>query len=135
MYAYNAIDQRFVDERVEQYRDQTNRFLAGELAEDQFQQLRLRNGLYVQRLAPMLRIAVPYGTLTAIQLRALAAIARDYDKGYGHLSTRQNMQINWPQLEAVPDILARLADVQMHGLPGGVRRYGGCRDGRRAATL
>ena len=114
MYAYNAIDQRFVDERVEQYRDQTNRFLAGELAEDQFQQLRLRNGLYVQRLAPMLRIAVPYGTLAATQLRALAAIARDYDKGYGHLSTRQNMQINWPELEAVPDILARLAEVQMH---------------------
>ena len=114
MYQYNAFDQRFVDERVEQYRDQTRRFLAGELGEDEFQQLRLRNGLYVQRLAPMLRIAVPYGTLSAVQLRALAAIARDYDKGYGHLSTRQNMQINWPELEAVPDILARLAEVQMH---------------------
>ena len=114
MYQYNAFDQRFVDERVEHYRDQTRRFLAGELGEDEFQQLRLRNGLYVQRLAPMLRIAVPYGTLSASQLRALAAIARDYDKGYGHLSTRQNMQINWPELEAVPDILARLAEVQMH---------------------
>ncbi len=114
MYQYNAFDQRFVEERVEQYRGQTKRFLAGELAEDQFQQLRLRNGLYVQRLAPMLRIAVPYGMLTAAQLRALAQIARDFDKGYGHLSTRQNMQINWPELEAVPDILARLADVQMH---------------------
>ena len=114
MYQYNAFDQRFVEERVEQYRDQTQRFLAGELSDEAFQQLRLRNGLYIQRLAPMLRIAVPYGTLTATQLRALAAIARDFDKGYGHLSTRQNMQINWPELEAVPDILARLAEVQMH---------------------
>ena len=114
MYQYNAFDQRFVAERVEQYRDQTARFLAGELTDDQFTQLRLRNGLYIQRLAPMLRIAVPYGTLTAAQLRGLAAIARDYDRGYGHLSTRQNMQINWPELEAVPDILARLAEVQMH---------------------
>ena len=114
MYQYNGFDHRFVEERVAQYRDQTTRFLAGELPDDQFQQLRLRNGLYIQRLAPMLRIAVPYGTLSATQLRALAAIARDYDKGYGHLSTRQNMQINWPALEAVPDILARLAEVQMH---------------------
>ena len=114
MYQYNALDQRFVEERVEQYRDQTQRFLAGELTDEAFQQLRLRNGLYIQRLAPMLRIAVPYGTLTARQLRALAAIARDFDKGYGHLSTRQNMQINWPELEAVPDILARLAELQMH---------------------
>jgi len=114
MYQYNAFDQRFVEERVEQYRDQTRRFLAGELSDEAFQQLRLRNGLYIQRLAPMLRIAVPYGTLTATQLRALAGIARDFDKGYGHLSTRQNMQINWPALEAVPDILARLAEVQMH---------------------
>ncbi len=114
MYQYNAFDQRFVEERVEQYRDQTRRFLAGELTDDQFQQLRLRNGLYIQRLAPMLRIAVPYGLLTATQLRKLAAITRDYDKGYGHLSTRQNVQINWPELEAVPDILAELATVQMH---------------------
>ena len=114
MYQYNAFDQRFIEERVEQYRDQTQRFLAGELTDDQFQQLRLRNGLYIQRLAPMLRIAVPYGSLTATQLRALAAAARDFDKGYGHLSTRQNVQINWPELEAVPDIIARLAEVQMH---------------------
>ena len=114
MYQYTAFDQRFVEERVQQYRDQTRRFLGGELGDEAFQQLRLRNGLYIQRLAPMLRIAVPYGTLTATQLRALAAIARDFDKGYGHLSTRQNMQINWPELEAVPDILARLAEVQMH---------------------
>ena len=114
MYQYNAFDQRFVLERVEQFRDQTRRYLAGQLDEDAFQQLRLRNGLYIQRLAPMLRIAVPYGLLSATQLRALASISRKYDKGYGHLSTRQNVQINWPQLEAVPDILADLAQVQMH---------------------
>ena len=114
MYQYNAFDQRFVEERVEQFRDQTQRYLAGELDDDTFQQLRLRNGLYIQRLAPMLRIAVPYGVLTAQQLRALAAISRQYDKGYGHLSTRQNVQINWPELQRVPDILADLAKVQMH---------------------
>ncbi len=114
MYQYNAFDQRFVEERVEQFRDQTARYLAGDLGEDAFQQLRLRNGLYIQRLAPMLRIAVPYGLLTATQLRAIAEITRKYDKGYGHLSTRQNVQINWPALEAVPDILADLAKVQMH---------------------
>ena len=114
MYRYSAFDQRFVQERVEQFRDQTNRYLAGELNDDTFQQLRLRNGLYIQRLAPMLRIAVPYGVLTATQLRALAKISREYDKGYGHLSTRQNVQINWPELQAVPDILADLAQVQMH---------------------
>ena len=114
MYQYNAFDQRFVEERVEQYRDQTQRYLAGELTDDQFLQLRLRNGLYIQRLAPMLRIAVPYGLLTATQLRALAEITRTYDKGYAHLSTRQNVQINWPELKVVPDILADLASVQMH---------------------
>ena len=114
MYQYNAFDQRFVEERVEQYRDQTRRYLAGELTDDQFLQLRLRNGLYIQRLAPMLRIAVPYGLLTATQLRALAEITRNYDKGYAHLSTRQNVQINWPELKVVPDILADLARVQMH---------------------
>ena len=114
MYQYNAFDQRFVEERVEQFRDQTARYLAGELSDDAFQQLRLRNGLYIQRLAPMLRIAVPYGLLSATQLRAVAEITRKYDKGYGHLSTRQNVQINWPALEVVPDILADLAKVQMH---------------------
>ena len=114
MYQYSAFDQRFVEERVEQYRDQTRRYLAGELTDDQFLQLRLRNGLYIQRLAPMLRIAVPYGLLTATQLRALAEITRTYDKGYAHLSTRQNVQINWPELSVVPDILADLARVQMH---------------------
>ena len=116
MYRYTQFDQRFVDERVAQYREQTRRFLAGELTDDQFLQLRLRNGLYLQRLAPMLRIAVPYGTLSSTQLRAVAEISRRYDKGYGHLTTRQNVQLNWPALEAVPDILADLAKVEMHAI-------------------
>ena len=116
MYRYQNFDQRFVDERVEQYREQTERYLAGELTDDQFLQLRLRNGLYIQRLAPMLRVAIPYGTLSSRQLRALAEISRRYDKGYGHLSTRQNMQFNWPDLESVPDILGDLAKVQMHAI-------------------
>lgn len=116
MYRYNTFDQQFVDERVAHYRDQTRRYLAGELSEAQFLQLRLRNGLYIQRLAPMLRVAVPYGTLDSRQLRMLAHIARHYDRGYGHLSTRQNMQFNWPELEEVPDILADLATVQMHAI-------------------
>jgi sulfite reductase (NADPH) hemoprotein beta-component len=101
---------------VAHYRSQTERYLAGELKEDEFLQLRLRNGLYVQRLAPMLRVAVPYGTLSSIQLRALARIARDFDRGYGHLSTRQNVQFNWPELAEVPDILAALAEVDMHAI-------------------
>lgn len=116
MYQYNEFDRKFLLERVAQYRDQTERFLAGEIPDDVFQQLRLRNGLYIQRLAPMLRIAVPYGTLNATQLRRLASISRDYDKGYGHLSTRQNMQLNWPELAEVPDILGELADVNMHAI-------------------
>ena len=113
MYQYNEFDRTFVQERVDHYRAQTERYLAGQLSEDEFLQLRLRNGLYVQRLAPMLRVAVPYGTLNADQLRALAHIARTFDRGYGHLSTRQNMQFNWPELEEVPDILQCLADVEM----------------------
>jgi len=116
MYRYDEIDQRLVDERVAQFRDQTRRFLAGELAEDDFRALRLRNGLYVQRYAPMLRIAIPYGLLSSRQLRKLAAIARRYDRGYGHFSTRQNLQLNWPKLEEVPDILAELASVEMHAI-------------------
>ena len=116
MYQYDDFDRNFLQERVAQYRDQTDRFLAGEIPDDVFQQLRLRNGLYIQRLAPMLRIAVPYGTLSSDQLRKLASISRDYDKGYGHLSTRQNMQLNWPELAEVPDILAELADVNMHAI-------------------
>jgi sulfite reductase (NADPH) hemoprotein beta-component len=116
MYRYDTFDRQFVNERVAHYRAQTERYLAGELAEDEFLQLRLRNGLYVQRLAPMLRVAVPYGTLDATQLKQLAYIARHFDRGYGHLSTRQNIQFNWPLLEEVPDILAALAEVDMHAI-------------------
>ncbi len=116
MYIYDEIDQRVVDERVTQFRDQTRRFLAGTLSEDDFRPLRLQNGLYIQRYAPMLRIAVPYGLLASRQLRALAHIARKYDREYGHFSTRQNLQLNWPKLEAVPEILAELAAVQMHAI-------------------
>ncbi len=116
MYVYDAHDQRIVDERVAQFRDQTARYLAGKLTDAQFLPLRLQNGLYIQRLAPMLRIAVPYGLLSARQLRKLAHITRHYDKGYAHVSTRQNIQLNWPRLEEVPDILAELAEVQMHAI-------------------
>jgi len=116
MYIYDEIDQRLVDERVAQFRDQTRRFLAGKLSDDDFRPLRLRNGLYIQRFAPMLRVAVPYGLLASRQLRALAYIARKWDRGYGHFSTRQNIQFNWPKLEAVPEILAELAKVQMHAI-------------------
>jgi sulfite reductase (NADPH) hemoprotein beta-component len=116
MYLYDPIDQRLVEERVMQFRDQTQRFLAGELSEDDFRALRLQNGLYIQRHAPMLRVAIPYGMLTSRQLRMLGHIARKYDRGYGHFSTRQNMQFNWPRLESVPDILADLATVQMHAI-------------------
>ena len=116
MYRYDAFDQQFVDERVAHYREQTRRYLEGDLTEEQFLHLRLRNGLYLQRLAPMLRVAIPYGTLSSEQLRLLAHIARHYDRGYGHLSTRQNMQFNWPELAEVPDILEELATVQMHAI-------------------
>lgn len=116
MYRYDEYDQRIVDERVAQFRDQTRRFLAGELSGDEFKPLRLQNGLYIQRYAPMLRIAVPYGLLNSAQVRRLAHIARTYDKGYAHVSTRQNFQFNWPALERVPDILAELASVQMHAI-------------------
>ncbi len=116
MYLYDAVDQRLVDERVVQFRDQTRRFLAGALSEDSFRPVRLQNGLYIQRFAPMLRVAIPYGLLHSRQLRALAYIARRWDRGYGHFSTRQNIQFNWPKLEDVPDILAHLATVQMHAI-------------------
>ena len=116
MYQYNYADQTLVEERVAQFRDQTERFLAGELPEEQFLPLRLQNGLYIQRYAPMLRIAVPYGLLATYQLRKLAEITRKYDRGYGHFTTRTNMQLNWPKLEEVPDILAELASVQMHAI-------------------
>ncbi|HSR01161.1 MAG TPA: nitrite/sulfite reductase [Methylophilaceae bacterium] len=116
MYKYDKIDQQNVNERVAQYRDQTRRYLAGEITEDEFRPIRLQNGLYIQRHAPMLRIAVPYGMLSSKQLRKLADIAKKYDKNYGHFSTRQNMQLNWPKLEDVPDILAELATVEMHAI-------------------
>ncbi|MBT7719797.1 MAG: nitrite/sulfite reductase [Halieaceae bacterium] len=116
MYVYDEYDQKIVDERVSQYRDQTLRYLDGKLSEEQFLPLRLQNGLYVQRLAPMLRVAVPYGLLNSHQLRKVAQLSRDYDKGYVHISTRQNIQFNWPALAKVPDMLAELATVQMHAI-------------------
>src|SRR5580765_6759778 len=106
MYRYDVIDQALVDQRVAQFRDQTRRFLAGELSEDEFKPLRLRNGLYIQRFAPMLRVSIPYGLLSVRQMRTLASIARRYDRGFGHFTTRQNLQFNWPKLEQIPDILA-----------------------------
>ena len=116
MYQYDQIDQQLVNQRVAQYRDQTQRYLAGQLSDDDFRSLRLRNGLYIQRHAPMLRISVPYGLLATRQIRMFARIAREYDKGYGHFTTRQNLQFNWPKLELVPDILELLASVQMHAI-------------------
>ena len=116
MYKYDNYDHKIVNERVEQFRDQTRRYLAGEIADEEFLPLRLQNGLYVQRLAPMLRIAVPYGMLSSRQVRKLAHISRVYDKGYVHFTTRQNIQLNWPALEQVPDILAELAEVEMHAI-------------------
>jgi sulfite reductase (NADPH) hemoprotein beta-component len=116
MYRYDITDKTLVRERVAQFRDQTQRFLEGALSDDEFKLLRLRNGLYIQKHAPMLRIAIPYGLLASAQLRTLARIARDYDRGYGHFTTRQNLQYNWPKLEQVPDILAELAEVEMHAI-------------------
>lgn len=116
MYQYNEQDQTLIEERVAQFRGQTQRFLNGELGTDEFRALRLMNGLYVQTHAPMLRVAVPYGLLASKQLRMLAKVARDYDKGYCHFTTRQNVQFNWPALERVPDLLAELATVQMHAI-------------------
>jgi sulfite reductase (NADPH) hemoprotein beta-component len=116
MYRYDEIDQRIVEDRVAQFLDQTRRYLAGKLSEDDFRPLRLQNGLYLQRHAPMLRVAIPYGMLSSTQLRKLAHIARTYDRGTGHFSTRQNIQFNWPKLEDVPAILAELATVQMHAI-------------------
>ncbi|WP_409419424.1 nitrite/sulfite reductase [Marinomonas sp. RS-M-Aa-14] len=116
MYQYDAIDQQLVEERVAQFRDQTRRYLNKELSDQEFLPLRLQNGLYVQRYAPMLRIAIPYGMLSSTQLRKLADISCRYDRSYGHFSTRQNLQLNWPKIEDVPDILAELAEVQMHAV-------------------
>lgn len=114
MYVYDDHDRQILAERVAQFRDQTERALAGELSEDEFLPLRLQNGLYVQRFAPMLRICVPYGMMRSAQLRRLARITRDYDKGYAHFTTRQNVQLNWPAIEDVPDILSELGEVEMH---------------------
>ena len=116
MYVYDEMDQAIVDQRVEQFRGQVARRLSGELTEEEFKPLRLMNGLYLQLHAYMLRVAVPYGVLSSIQMRKLAHIARRYDKGYGHFTTRQNIQFNWPKLEDTPDILAELSDVQMHAI-------------------
>jgi len=116
MYRYDELDRTFVAERVTQFRDQVRRRLAGELTEDEFRPLRLMNGLYLQLHAYMLRVAIPYGTLSSRQLRMLAHIARRYDRGFGHFTTRQNIQFNWIKLEEAPDILADLAAVEMHAL-------------------
>jgi sulfite reductase (NADPH) hemoprotein beta-component len=114
MYRYDEFDRQFVLERAAQFRDQVQRRLRGDLSEDEFRILRLKNGVYLQLHAYMLRIAIPYGTLSSRQLRKLADIADRYDRGYGHFTTRQNLQLNWPKLEDVPDILAELAEVEMH---------------------
>lgn len=116
MYHYDDFDQRIVSARVHQFRGQTQRFLAGKLSEDEFRPLRLQNGLYIQRHGPMLRIAIPYGQLSSVQLRTLASITRDYDRDVGHFTTRQNLQLNWVKLPEVPDILERLANAEMHAI-------------------
>jgi sulfite reductase (NADPH) hemoprotein beta-component len=116
VYRYDNYDQALVNERVSTFRDQTRRFLAGEIHPDEFRALRLRNGLYIQRFAPMLRVSIPYGLLSSTQLRMLGHIARTYDRGYGHFTTRQNIQYHWPKLEDVPDILDKLAGVEMHAI-------------------
>ena len=116
MYRYDEFDARFVRERAEQFRKQVARRLSGELSEDEFKPLRLMNGLYLQLHSYMLRIAIPYGTLSARQLRKLAEVARKYDKGYGHFTTRQNLQLHWVKLPEVPDILLELAEAEMHGM-------------------
>jgi len=116
MYQYNAIDRQLINERVAQFRDQVRRWKAGELSDEEFRPLRLQNGLYIQRHAPMFRIAVPYGMLNAAQLRKMAHLARTYDRGYGHFTTRHNLQLNWPKIEDVPEMLAELATVDLHAI-------------------
>ena len=112
----DQFDQRLVDERVAQFREQVARRLSGELTEDEFKPLRLMNGVYLQLHAYMLRVSIPYGLLSSKQMRMLAHIARTYDRDYGHFTTRQNIQYNWPKLEDLPDILADLASVEMHAI-------------------
>ncbi|WP_294191130.1 nitrite/sulfite reductase, partial [uncultured Sphingomonas sp.] len=116
MYKYDEYDQAIVDARVDEFRDQVRRRLSGDMTEDQFKPLRLMNGLYLQLHAYMLRIAVPYGTLDSRQMRMLGTIARKYDRGYGHFTTRQNIQFNWIKLSDAPDILAEIATVEMHAI-------------------
>src|SRR3569833_121024 len=116
MYQYDQYDLTIVDERVAQYADQVRRRLSGELSDEEFRPLRLQNGLYYQRHAYMHRIAIPYGNLRSDQLRMLAQIAREHDRGYGHFSTRTNIQFNWIELEETPEILRKLASVQMHAI-------------------
>ncbi|MDO9474394.1 MAG: nitrite/sulfite reductase, partial [Caulobacter sp.] len=116
MYRYDAIDKEFLADRANEFREQVGRRLAGALTEDQFKPLRLMNGLYLQLHAYMLRVAIPYGSLDSRQMRRLAHIARTYDKGYGHFTTRQNIQFNWIKLGQAPDILDQLADVDLHAI-------------------
>src|SRR4051812_3495889 len=116
MYRYDQYDHQILEERTAQYRDQVRRRIANELTEDEFRPLRLQNGLYMQRHAYMLRVAVPYGMLSSTQLRKLAYIAHTYDRNYGHFTTRQNIQYNWIKLEDTPDILAHLNSVEMHSI-------------------
>ena len=116
MYAYDEIDRTLINERVTEFRDQVKRRLSGELTEDEFKMLRLQNGVYLQLHAYMFRVAIPYGTLSSKQLRRLAHVARRYDRGYGHFTTRQNIQFNWIKLAELPDALADLAEVGIHAM-------------------
>src|ERR1700710_2297074 len=116
MYAYDELDRTLINERVSEFRDQVKRRLSGELTEDEFKMLRLQNGVYLQLHAYMFRVAIPYGTLSSKQLRQLAHVARYYDRGYGHFTTRQNVQFNWPRLADAPDILSVLAEADLHAI-------------------
>src|SRR6267142_886394 len=116
MYVYDELDRRLVEERVGEFRDQVRRRISGELTEDEFKLLRLLNGVYLQLHAYMLRIGIPYGTLATQQLRALAHVARRYDRGYGHFTTRQNIQFHWIKLEELPDAMEYLARHRLHGI-------------------
>jgi len=116
MYVYDDFDQKLVDERVAEFRDQVARRLSGALTEDEFKPLRLMNGVYLQLHAYMLRVAIPYGTLSSAQLRTLASVGRRFDKGYGHFTTRQNMQFHWIKLEQLPEAMAELASAGLHGM-------------------
>ncbi len=116
MYRYDEFDARIVKDRVDQFRGQVNRRLSGDLLEDEFKPLRLQNGVYLQLHAYMLRVAIPYGQLNGAKLRGLAEVARDYDRGYGHFTTRQNIQYNWVALKDIPDVLEKLAGVELHAI-------------------